>query len=256
MFAAGLFVRNLSEDFDTNTHIKLQDNGSQNQSEKSFNELQHFVHSPVQSAVTTGTNTNIADQLLVQRILGGDHDAFGHLIKDTEKLVARFVFDMISNAGERKDLAQDIYLKVYQKLPGFKFQARLSTWIAQIAYNACIDHLRKRKLIFPDHEKNYLEEANEIDHLDLLNTRAGIMTEASDNFVIRKNMTEIVRSGIKLLPPVYRTLINLYHNEELSYEEIGDITGMPAGTVKSYLFRARKELRRIILRQYKKEDIW
>ena len=256
MLATGLFVRDLSEDFDTDIHIELQDNGQQPQSEKTFSKLQHFHHTSVQSAVTTGTNTNIADQFLVQRILSGDRDAFGHLIKDTEKLVARIVFDMISNVEERKDIAQDIYLKVYQKLPGFKFQARLSTWIAQIGYNSCIDHLRKRKLILPDHKKNTLEEACESDHLDVLNARAGITTEASDTFVIQKNMTEIVRSCIELLPPVYRTLINLYHNEELSYDEIGDITDMPSGTVKSYLFRARRELKNKILLRYKKEDLW
>ena len=68
------------------------------------------------------------------------------LVKNTENLVAKIVFDTITNDGDRKDIAQDIYLKAYQKLPAFKFQSKLSTWIAQISYNTCIDHFAKEKI--------------------------------------------------------------------------------------------------------------
>jgi RNA polymerase sigma-70 factor (ECF subfamily) len=82
-------------------------------------------------------------------VLSGDKQAFGLIMTNTERLVAQIVFKMISHPEERKDIAQHIYLKVYKKLPGFKFQSKLSTWIAQISYNTCLDHLRKKKLILP-----------------------------------------------------------------------------------------------------------
>lgn len=197
---------------------------------------------------------NRDDRHLVEKVLGGDTHAFAIIIKNTQKLVARIVFDMISNAEERKDIAQDIYLKAWNKLPGFKFQSKLSTWIGQISYNTCIDYLRKKKLVFPDFRFEENDTGEEI--LDSLNRSAGVSVATADTLVVQKDMTEIVRLGIGKLQPVYKTLITLYHNEELSYEEIGEITGLPPGTVKSYLFRARRELKNILLHHYKKEDLW
>ena len=107
--------------------------------------MQHFRNQPVKWQVNNITGQNTTDRHLVERVLGGDTNAFGIIIKNTENLVAKIVFDTINNDGDRKDIAQDIYLKAYQKLPAFKFQSKLSTWIAQISYNTCIDHLRKKK---------------------------------------------------------------------------------------------------------------
>jgi RNA polymerase sigma-70 factor (ECF subfamily) len=98
------------------------------------------------------------------------------------------------------------------------------------------------------------ESSNEI--LDMMNTSRGNFDEPVDTFVIGKNISEIVRKKIERLTPIYKTLISLYHNQELSYEEIAAITGLPAGTVKSYLFRARRELKNELLLHYKKEDLW
>ena len=98
----------------------------------------------------TNPGNNKADKYLVDRVLSGDTPAFAAIIKNTEALVAQIVCKMISSPDDRKDLAQDIYLKAFKNLAGFKFQSKLSTWIAQIAYNTCFDHLRKKKLVFPD----------------------------------------------------------------------------------------------------------
>ena len=201
------------------------------------------------------TGQNTTDKDLVNRVLNGETSAFGIIIKNTENLVAKIIFDMIINEGDRKDLAQDVYIKAYQKLSGFKFQSKLSTWIGQICYNTCIDHLRKKKLVLAESIfETETDSSNDI--LDKMNTAQGNFDEPVDSAVIGKNVSEIVKKKIEKLPSVYKTLISLYHNEELSYEEIGTITGLPAGTVKSYLFRARKELKKDLLLHYKKEDLW
>jgi len=206
--------------------------------------------------VNTNTGQNTTDRHLVERVLGGDTNAFGIIVKNTENLVAKIVFDTITSDGDRKDIAQDIYLKAYQKLPSFKFQSKLSTWIAQISYNTCIDYLRKKKLVLAENIVGESESGTDNDMLDRINNTKGNFDGSADTFVIKKNVAEIVKAGIEKLPVVYKTLVTLYHNEELSYEEIGTITGLPEGTVKSYLFRARKELKNHLLLQYKKEDIW
>ena len=205
--------------------------------------------------MNNNTGQNTADRHLVDRVLRGERNAFGIIIKNTENLVAKIIFDMIINDGDRKDIAQDVYLKAYQKLAGFKFQSKLSTWIGQICYNTCIDHLRKKKLVLTE---NVFETENDSsnDLLDMMNTAQENFDEPVDTFVIGKNISDIVKKKIEKLPPVYKTLISLYHNEELSYDEIGTITGLPAGTVKSYLFRARRELKNDLLLHYKKEDLW
>jgi RNA polymerase sigma-70 factor (ECF subfamily) len=205
--------------------------------------------------VNNNTGQNTEDRHLVDRVLRGESNAFGIIIKNTENLVAKIIFDMIINDGDRKDIAQDVYLKAYQKLRGFKFQSKLSTWIGQICYNTCIDHLRKKKLVLAENIFE-TETGSSSDLLDMMNTAQGKFDEPVDTFVIGKNISEIIKKKIAKLPSIYKTLISLYHNEELSYDEIGTITGLPAGTVKSYLFRARRELKNDLLLHYKKEDLW
>jgi len=220
-----------------------------------LDKLQHFRNQPVKSQVNNITGQNTIDHELVDRVLSGETNVFGIIIKNTENLVAKIIFEMIVNDGDRKDIAQDVYLKAYQKLPGFKFQSKLSTWIGQICYNTCIDHLRKKKLVLA--ESIYETETDSSnDLLDMMNTVQGNIDEPVDILIIGKNISEIVKKKIEKLSPVYKTLISLYHNEELSYDEIGAITGLPPGTVKSYLFRARRELKNDLLLHYKKEDLW
>jgi RNA polymerase sigma-70 factor (ECF subfamily) len=197
---------------------------------------------------------NPDDKRLVNRVLEGDSHAFAIIVANTEKLVAQIVFRMVENVEDRKDIAQDIYLKAYRKLAGFRFQSKLSTWIARIGYNTCLDYLRSKKPVVPFDMP--AEESGE----DMPDTRGEKMREdrgrLTDTTLIQKDISIIIRTQMEKLPPVQKTMITLYHNEGLNYEEIGEITGLPAGTVKSYLFRARKALRDNLLRTYKKEDLW
>jgi len=191
--------------------------------------------------VSNNNRHNLSDKFLVNKVLSGDNSAFVHIIKNTEALVAQIVFKMINHPDDRKDIAQDIYLKIYRNLAGFKFSSKLSTWVAQVSYNTCLDYLRKKKLNFP----GTIEE-NETD---------SPLSDETDALILRRELTTILNVGLEKLPPVYKTLLGLYHNEELSYEEIVQVTGLPEGTVKSYLFRARKALKNNLLLTYQKEDI-
>ena len=193
---------------------------------------------------------DLTDQQLVNIVLSGDTNAFAAIIKKTERLVAQIVFKMINNPEERKDIAQDIYLKSFKNLSGFKFEAKLSTWIARIAYNSCLNYLEKRKL-------SSLPANNETDEgLELAaNEAIGWADNEIDAFIFHEELSKILKAEIESLPPLYKTLITLYHNEELSYTEIIEITGLPEGTLKNYLSRARKTLRVNLLRKYKREAL-
>jgi len=181
------------------------------------------------------------DRQLVDQVLGGDPHAFGHIIKHTEGLVAQIVLKLIPNREDRKDIAQDIYLKAFHHLSRFRFQSKLSTWIGQIAYNTCISWLEKKKLVL-------VMDPDTADH-------GPAIDEETDGFVLRKELSGILQTEIGRLPPLYQTLVGLYHQEEISYAEMAEITSLPVGTVKSYLFRARKILKDSLLLKYKKEAL-
>lgn len=197
--------------------------------------------------------TNLPDQPLVDKVLCGNTNAFKTIIKNTEGLVAQIVFKMIPNADDRKDIAQDIYLKTFQKLDTFKFQSKLSTWIGQIAYNTCINYLEKKKLVLLDNNNDDKESDDEA--LEKLSNKIDPFSNEIEKLIFKKELSEILKTEIDNLSPVYKTLITLYHSEELNYSEIAEITKLPEGTVKNYLFRARKTLRDNLLLTYKKEAL-
>lgn len=195
---------------------------------------------------------NRADQLLVEKALRGNTNALSTIIKNTEGLVTQIIFKMVSNREDRKDIAQDVYLKTFQKLYSFKFQSKLSTWIGQIAFNTCLSYFEKKKLVLLDNSKNSKEIHEE--PIEIIgNKLIDLSTNDTENLIFQKELSEILNTEIDKLSPLYRTLITLYHNEELSYTEIAQVTELPEGTVKNYLFRARKALRDRILNNYKNE---
>lgn len=147
---------------------------------------------------------------------------------------------MVPDREDRKDLIQDVYLKVFDNLRHFRFQSRLSTWIAQIAYNTGINYLNKRRLKLVEIDEEYLNNKTQT-------------TEEPLNLLFQKQLSEILEQQFDKLSPLYRTLITLYHNESLSYQEIAEITTLPMGTVKNYLHRARAALANNLVIHYKRE---
>jgi RNA polymerase sigma factor (sigma-70 family) len=198
------------------------------------------------------TGHNPKDKHLVDRVLRGDTRAFAIIIKNTENLVAQIVFKMVPVAEDRKDLAQDIYLKTFHSLGGFKFQSKLSTWIARIAYNTCLSWIEKKKPILTGnlHEAEAWQK-----HSTETQYHYAVVSNESESQVFQKEVKAILRTEIDKLPVIYQTLITLFHNESMTYEELTQITGLPEGTVKSHLFRARKMLKENLLSKYKKEAL-
>ena len=147
----------------------------------------------------------VADQPLVEMVLKGNTNAFKTIMKNTEGLVAQIVFKMIPIAEDRKDIAQDIYLKTFQKLNTFQFRSKLSTWIAQIAYNTCFSYLEKKKLIFPG---NDMDNNGQEEHLlEILHNKIAPVKSETESIIFQKELSGILKSEIDKLSPVYKTLI-------------------------------------------------
>ncbi|MBA4410357.1 MAG: RNA polymerase subunit sigma-24 [Odoribacter sp.] len=184
--------------------------------------MQHF---PVCRCQPSSMN----DSELIVQILNGNRNAFTFLVNRYQKLVVHITGRLIQRQDELEDVCQDVFLKVFQNLGKYRSECKLSTWIATIAYNTSINYLRKFK-------KG--DEVNPDDSAALRN-----LTEYKSNDFERTDLHRYIRDQIELLPVHYRTVLTLYYLEEFSYQEIEHITGMPEGTVKSYLFRAKAILK-------------
>lgn len=183
------------------------------------------------------------DRTLVSRVLTGDMQAFMLLIRQHERLVLHMVGRLVKSDEDREELCQDVFLKVHQKLGEFTFQSKLSTWIATIAWRQAINHLRKKKMYFSDIPD---EEAFTKRFIDDINPET--LTEERD-------MDDFVLKLIDELPPQYKVVLTLYHVDGMSYPEIGEVTKMPEGTVKNYLFRARNLLKEKVKLYLGKEEL-
>jgi RNA polymerase sigma factor (sigma-70 family) len=168
---------------------------------------------------------------LINRILQGDLYAFKLLVKQHEKLVRHMATRLMSNEADVEDVCQEVFIKVYRHLGNFKFQSKLSTWIASIAYSTTINQLRKES-----GKKNVTDDIGEYEYQHST-------TDTPESLLHKKDTAAFVQQEIARLPVNYRTVLTLYHLNEFSYQEIEEITGLPEGTVKSYLFRARKLLK-------------
>lgn len=166
---------------------------------------------------------------LVAKVLKGDARSFEMLVKQYEKLVLHVTGRLIKREEDVADVCQEVFIKVYHGLGKFGFQSKLSTWIASIAYLTSINHLRKHKT-----ENNYRITGDDIE-LDNYH----FSEETPERLLIKKDVAAYIQHLILQLPLAYRTVLTLYHLEEFSYNEIQEITGMPEGTIKSYLSRAR-----------------
>lgn len=179
----------------------------------------------------------LEEKQLIKQIMDGDTRAFKTFIDTYKRLVAHMVFRMVANPSDREDLCQEVFVKAYQNVQYFQFQSKISTWLARIAYNSCVNYLQKKRL--PLLEDSLSDESS---LENLASSWQDPYTEAAGT-----DIAHLLRQRIDALPPLYRAIVTLYHLDGMTYDEISNILDLPAGTVKSYLFRARRLLREKLL---------
>jgi RNA polymerase sigma-70 factor (ECF subfamily) len=175
--------------------------------------------------------------LLIRRVQAGDRPAMQRFIITYQRLVAAIVFRMVYNAADREELSQEIFLKIFTHIGEFQGAAGITCWIGRIASNTCINHLRKKRLpLFDD----IAGPGRSLENV----AGAG---PGPDGLAERSDFDLNLQREIDLLPPRHRLILTLFHFSGMNYEEIGNALKIPAGTVKSHLFRARKKLRERLL---------
>ena len=176
------------------------------------------------------------DRELISAVLKGDQESFGELVDRYQGRLVNYLFRLLRNHEEAHDVAQEVFLKIYQALDRYDPQYKFSTWLFRVARNAAIDRIRKRRIHLVSMDRRRDDDGPE-----------GTWEPQSKGRGPYSNLRnvergEAIQQAIDALPWEYRQLIVLRHYGELTYDEIATSQEMPLGTVKNKLFRARQML--------------
>jgi RNA polymerase sigma-70 factor (ECF subfamily) len=185
--------------------------------------------------------SQLSDQHLVARARHRDEAAVRELIRRYQRPVFSLLYRMVRDRETAEDLAQDTFIKVLNALATYRPEYKFSSWVFKIAHNTAIDHLRRRELDLLSLEGSPL--ATSPDALQATTPQIATSGESPLDAVTARDLGGQIEAAIGRLRPEYRSCILLRHVEGLSYEEIASILDLPLGTVKTYIHRARHELR-------------
>jgi RNA polymerase sigma-70 factor, ECF subfamily len=175
----------------------------------------------------------VNERELVERCRRGDEGAFQELVDGYKNLVFALIARTVQDRSRAEDLAQDVFLRIHRGLPYFRGEARLSTWIYRIVANVCVQ------------ERG--QQANAGAMLSLDDTRTAVRTPAgADRQFSDLELKDRLEKAIAQLPAQQRLLVAAHYLQGVRYEDLAEALRMPLGTVKTHLFRAKQQLRRLL----------
>jgi len=184
----------------------------------------------------------LTDQQVIERALDGRESAFRELIGRYERPVFSLIYRLVRDRERSEDLAQETFIKVLNALDRYDPTYKFSSWIFKIAHNTALDHLRRREPnTLSIHGSPHARTTEEAEATSLTPVSTD---ETPDEFTASREIGQEIERAIGTLRPEYRTAIVLCHIEGRAYEEIAQIMDVPLGTVKTYIHRARNELRK------------
>src|SRR3954470_7655708 len=188
--------------------------------------------------------TDVSDQQVVIYAQEGREDAYRELIKRYERPVFSLIFRMVRDRETSEDLSQETFIKVLNNIDRYRPEFKFSSWLFKIANNITIDYLRRRHV-----DTISIEGAPDAVTAERARATAVTITSGGESPLEELESKEIgaeIEKAIARLRPEYRACIILRHVEDYSYDEIAEIVKLPLGTVKTYIHRARQELRQYL----------
>jgi len=185
-----------------------------------------------------------SDQTLAARAAEGDERAIRKIVERYERPVFSLHYRMVRDRELAEDLSQETFIRAFNAIRTYNPRYKLSSWLFKIANNLAIDHLRKRTLdtVSIDGAPDALTESERAQtSYDLASEE-----ESPEEYAANRELGEQIEAAIAQLRPHYRVATVLRHVEGCSYEEIAEIMDLPLGTVKTYIHRARLELRELL----------
>ena len=181
------------------------------------------------------------DEELVARSIGGDADSFNELVLRWERPIFALAYRTIGREEDARDVCQETFLRAFRALPGFRGQAKFSSWLYRIALNLCRDWVRRER------RRAIVQPAGDVDLMEL--AAEAEPSESIEDLVARKDLARVVERAMTLLPEEQRTAIVLKEYHGLTFQEIADLVGCPLSTVKTRLYQGLTVLRRELARQ-------
>jgi RNA polymerase sigma-70 factor (ECF subfamily) len=180
------------------------------------------------SSMEANASDQADERQWIELALRGDQDAFGQLMHRYAGAVYNLAYRMLGNPQDAEDAAQEIFLRAYTRLESFDQTRRFSTWLLTVASNYCIDRLRRRRFAW----------------LTLDDVAFWLPSErpGPERNALAREQQEMVQQALQRLPEHYRLVMVLRYWQELSYEEIAEVSGLPISTIKTRLHRARNML--------------
>ncbi len=178
------------------------------------------------------------DEELVSQAIDGDTDSFNELVKRWERPIYALAYRTLGREDDARDVCQETFLRAYRALPGFKGEAKFSSWIYRIALNLCRDWMRKQR------RTPVVQAPEGVEITDLAAERGPV--ESIETLVARRQLTQRVASAMRSLPEDQRTAIVLKEYHGMTFQEIADLQGCPLSTVKTRLYQGLTVLRRLL----------
>jgi RNA polymerase sigma-70 factor (ECF subfamily) len=176
-------------------------------------------------------DTLATDEIIVERALTGDAEAFGELVRRWERRIFALTYGMLGREEDARDATQETFLAAFRNLRGFRGEAKVSSWLHRIAVNQCISRQRRSKV----RSESALEEEHETSFTTPRSYSPAHVAEG-------RQETAAVRRAINSLPVELRQVVVMKEFEELTFREIADALDLPLSTVKSRLYTALKQL--------------
>jgi RNA polymerase sigma-70 factor (ECF subfamily) len=178
--------------------------------------------------------TVTTDEQMVERALSGDPEAFGEIVRRWERRIFALAFGMLGREEDARDATQETFLAAFRNLRGFRGEAKVSSWLHRIAVNQCITRQRRAKVRSETALEDEAEKNSAVFALpsDVLPDRVAEYREGSS----------AVRKAVCALPAELRQVVVMKEFEELTFQEISDVLGVPLSTVKSRLYTALRQL--------------
>ena len=180
-----------------------------------------------------------SDEKIIGDIRAGNPRRYSALVERHKDRAMTLAVRLVGNHHEAEELVQDAFVRASNHLDQFRGDAKFSTWFYRILYNVCMTRVTRRS---PAHDTVNVDDAAVMDKLTLTMQDGSPLERLED-----AELQEIIRFEIEALPEKYKTHVTLFYVQEMSYEQIGEVLGLPVGTVKTNLFRARARLRENVL---------
>jgi RNA polymerase sigma-70 factor (ECF subfamily) len=185
------------------------------------------------------------DEELVAKSIGGDSNSFNELVLRWERPIYALAYRTIGREEDARDVCQETFLRAFRALPGFRGQAKFSSWLYRIALNLCRDWMRRER------RTPTVQPPEDVDLMEM--AAATEPSESIEDLVARKDLTRAVERAMTLLPEEQRTAIILKEYHGLTFQEIAELVGCPLSTVKTRLYQGLVVLRRELAKSEKRE---